>query len=96
MKFLLSSLYIPCHIHREYLIRRTSAFSDIKSYKYKGISMGYWFVLVRVIKFGNHPGLMDSTLRVVKGKRQGGGAGGGGGVALINLVPRLSHHRRGG
>ena len=39
--------------------------------------MGYWFVLVRVIKFGNHPGLMDSTLRVVKGKRQGGGAGGG-------------------
>ena len=80
MKCLLSSLYIPCHIHREYLIRRTSAVSDIKSYKYKGISIGYWFVLVRVIKFGNHPGLMDSTLRVVKGKRQGGGAGGGGGI----------------
>ena len=91
MKCLLSSLYIPCHIHREYLIRRTSAVSDIKSYKYKGISMGYWFVLVRVIKFGNHPGLMDSTLRVVKGKRQGGGA-----VALINLVPRFSLLRRGG
>ena len=93
MKCLLSSLYIPCHIHREYLIRRTSAVSDIKSYKYEGISIGYWFVLVRVIKFGNHPGLMDSTLRAVKGKRQGGGAGG---VVLINLVPRFSLLLRGG
>ena len=50
MNCLLSSLYIPCHIHREYLIRRTSAVSDIKSYKYKGISIGYWCVLVRVGK----------------------------------------------